>query len=172
MCYLGIQMEGNWHCCKWFFFGGGDGVCLFNPNQPFATEIPRDSRLGFPGTPGTASRGPGMAADPRARAPHRLAQGTRSARLAPLPACRSPIHVSLPSRRPAAENTRSGWERIPAITTRLPQLTSLRSFLGERAGCQVSEVSVPSPKPLNSGAPTPTTTRDLLYRATLIGRAP
>lgn len=148
-------------------------MCLFNPNQLFATEIPkqrqparvsRDSGGGLPGP--RDGCGPARSRPAPARARHTL----RSAR--PSPGLPLPIHVSLPSRRPAAENTRSGWERIPAITARLPQLTSLRSFLGERAGCQVSEVSVPSPKPLNSGAPTPATTRDLLYRATLMGTAP
>lgn len=65
------------------------------------------------------------------------------------------IHVLLPFRRPAAEKTLSGWVHIPAITARLPQLTSLRSFLCERAGCQVSEAPFPFPKPLNSWASTP-----------------
>lgn len=63
------------------------------------------------------------------------------------------IHVLLPFRRQAAEKTLSGWVHIPAITARLPQLTSLRSFLCERAGCQVSEAPFPFPKPLSSCLP-------------------
>lgn len=76
--------------------------------------------------------------------------GSLAASLRPL------IHVSLPFRRRAAQQTPNWWEHVPAITARLPQLTSLRSFLGGKR-CQVSEVSCPLPKPLDSWGPTPAT---------------
>lgn len=107
-----------------------------------------------------------ISVEPQTQGAHTTGSGRLSAGLQLL------IHVSLPFRRLAAENTLSGWEHIPAITARLPQLTSLRSFLCERAGCQVSEASFSFPEPLNSWASTLATTQDLLYRATIMGIVP
>lgn len=107
-----------------------------------------------------------ISAEPPAQGAHTAGSARLSAGLQLL------IHVSLPFRRPAAENTLSGWEHIPARTARLPQLTSRRSFLCERAGCQVSEASFSSPEPLNSWASTQAATRDLLYRTTIMGTVP
>lgn len=136
--FFEIQMEGNWHCSA--------QLCILT--SCLRCRIPKQRQPAgvfwcHPPTHITSSL--------RFLLKRDLRRSHNQARLsAGLPLL---IHVLLPFRRLAAEKTLSGWVHIPAITARLPQLTSLRSFLCERAGCQVSEAPFPFPKPLSSCLP-------------------